>query len=122
MSKKKAFMQSGIIYIGDPIYLSGPAEYKAVVPGNKLSGRELTPAVMVDVTPDDPYNPFRKWDAFTTEIGDEKDVSLPFYGTTGGTDGRGLALQTGRKDGSFTVERIEDENGKLKELRVIFKD
>lgn len=119
MKKLKGFIQSGILFIGDPSYMSGPVEYAAVVPGDKLPGRELAPAVPVAITPDDPYNPFRKFDNFTATL-QEEDQNLKFYNTP--DEGMGVAVQTNRISGQYEIERIEDTNGKLLELRIKFKD
>ena len=119
-NKLKGFLQSGVLYIGDPQYLSGPIEY-ATVPAAPLSGRELTPAILVDITPEDPYNPFRSWDRFADKLGEQDALSLPFAGAYIESDGRGIAIQT-RLSGQYEVERIEDAAGKLLELRITFKD
>jgi hypothetical protein len=120
MKKLKGYLQSGILFIGDPQYMSGPVEY-GTVPVGKLSGRELTPAVAVDITPEDPYNPFRSWDRFAYTLG-EQDAVLPFQGASPDSDGRGVAVQTNRMSGQYEITKIADENGKLLELRITFKD
>lgn len=120
MKKLKGYLQSGILFIGDPQYMSGPVEYETV-PVGRVSGNSLTPAVAVDVTPEDPYNPFRSWDRFADKLGTE-DKALPFPGASVESDGRGVAVQTNRMSGQYEVERIEDTTGKLLELRIIFKD
>lgn len=120
MKKKlKGYLQSGVLFIGDPQYMSGPVEY-GTVPVGKLSGRELTPAIAVDITPEDPYNPFRSWDRFAHKLG-EKDASLPFIGASEDSDGRGVAINTNRS-GQYEITRLEDADGKLLELRITFKD
>ena len=118
MKKLKGFIQSGIIFIGDPSYMSGPVEYAAVAPAN-MSKNQLTAAQLTVVTPDGPHNPFRKFEQFAATLGEE-DKNLTFSGTT--DEGMGVAIQTNRISGQYEVERIEDEHGKLLELRIKFKD
>ena len=48
--KLRGFLQSGILFIGDPSYMSGPVEYK-VESDVPLKGRELVPAVPVVISP-----------------------------------------------------------------------
>lgn len=115
--KLRGFIQSGIIFIGDPSYMGGPVEYK--VTSENMSKKELSPAQLVDITPHDPYNPFRKFDKFAADL-NEQDKNLPFEGTE--DEGRGVVVQTNRISGQYELERIEDETGKLLELRIKFKD
>jgi hypothetical protein len=118
VKKLKGFIQSGIIFIGDPSYMSGPVEYTVTVPGG-MKNKELTAAQPVVITPDDPHNPFRKFEQFTASLG-EQDKNLTFYGTP--DEGMGVAVQTNRISGQYEIERIEDAWGKLLELRIKFKD
>lgn len=102
MTKKlKGFLQSGILYIGDPSYMAGDMSQ----PDSEK---------IIDLT-----NPFRNWDSFTDSINDE-DAVLPFPGTV--DSGRGIAIQTHRLSGQYEVSRIEDADGKLLELKITFKD
>lgn len=122
MTKKlKGYLQSGILFIGDPQYMSGPTEYGTVPVGGRMSSSQLTQAVAIDITPEDPYNPFRSWDRFAAKLG-EQDKALPFPGASEESDGRGIAVQTNRMSGQYEIERIEDGKGRLLELRVTFKD
>lgn len=117
--KLKGFLQSGILIIADPVYMSGPVEYKVTAEDKELHSRELTPARTIITTPDDPFNPFRKFDSFTSTL-NEEDANLKFFQKD--DDGFGVAVQTNRLSGQYEVERIEDATGKLLELRIIFKD
>jgi len=121
MSKKlKGYIQSGILFIGDPQYMSGPAEYVTKTVG-MLNGRELSPGYAVDITPEDPYNPFRRWDDFRSKVG-EDDLSLPFPGAYTASDGRGVAVNTHRVDSQYEIEKHFDDSGKLLEIRIKFRD
>lgn len=119
MKKLGGFFQSGVIVVVDPVYMSGPVEYKVEAEDKDLNSRELTPARTVISTPDDPYNPFRKFDPFNSTL-NEEDQNLKFHGKE--DEGFGVAIQTGRMSGQYTIERIEDSAGKLLELRIVFKD
>lgn len=99
MTKKlKGFIQSGIIFIGDPVYMSGDLSQ----PGSE------------DVV--DPANPFKNWGRFTDSIGDT-DVNMPFPGASEPTaTGRGIIIQTGLLSGQYEIVKEYDENGKLSQL------
>lgn len=99
--KLKGFLQSGIIYIGDPAYMSGDTRPEARLPEEEL-------------------NPFINWDKFTESIGTE-DANLPFPGAINeNSSGRGCAVHTGHLSGSYEVVKEFDEAGKLLQIRIVF--
>lgn len=102
-SPLKGFLQSGIIFIGDPVYMSGDLSQ----PGSEAL--------------ESPENPFLNWGKFTDSLGSE-DASLPFPGAIDDSTsaGRGIAVQTHRLSGRFEIEKTFDENGKLSQLLVKF--
>jgi hypothetical protein len=84
--KLKGFIQSGIIFIGDPVYMSG----------DKRDGP----------IPADPTNPFKDWDAFAEGLGSQ-DHNLPLPGAfEPDSHGRGCAIQTGLLNGKYEVEVV----------------
>lgn len=99
----KGFLQSGILFIGDPVYMSGDLSQ----PGSEAI--------------ESPENPFLNWGKFTDSLGSE-DASLPFPGAIDDSTsaGRGIAVQTNRLSGRFEIEKTFDENGKLSQLLVKF--
>ncbi len=100
----KGFIQSGILFIGDPVYMSG----SLATPGSEAAI--------------DPLNPFLNWGMFTDSLNDQ-DLSLPFPGAIEeGSTGRGIAVQTNRLSGSYTLQKKFDEAGKLLEIKVKFHD
>lgn len=101
--KLKGFLQSGILFIGDPVYMSGDLSQ----PGSEAI--------------ESPENPFLNWGKFTDSLGSE-DASLPFPGAIDDSTsaGRGIAVQTHRLSGRFEIEKTFDENGKLSQLLVKF--
>ena len=105
-SKKKAplkgFLQSGILFIGDPSYMAGDLSQ----PGSEhAESRE---------------NPFLNWDKFTHSLNDQ-DQSLPFPGAIqDNSDGRGIAIHTNYLSGRFEVKKKFDKDGKLLEIKVKF--
>lgn len=99
----KGFLQSGILFIGDPVYMSGDLSQ----PGSELlESRE---------------NPFLNWGRFTDGLGD-KDVSLPFPGAIEeGSTGRGIAVQTNHLSGRFEIKKkLCPKTGKLLQIVVKF--
>jgi hypothetical protein len=102
MKKLKGFLQSGIIFIGDPAYMSGDTRPEVKLPEELL-------------------NPFVNWDKFTEAIGTE-DTNLPFPGAFENSTGRGCAVHTGRLSGGYEVVKEFDEQGKLLQIRVVFHD
>lgn len=101
MNKLKGFLQSGIITIHDPVYMSGDTREGIV---------------------EDPYNPFRNWDVFTHGLGGE-DANMAFPGTFNEASyGRGCCIQTGRLSGTYEIEKVTDDEGKLSQLIIKFKD
>lgn len=98
--KLKGFLQSGLFFLGDPVYMSGDTRDGA---DNSLC------------------NPFLDWDKFTQGL-EGKDANMAFPGSSDDQIGRGCAIQTGRLSGQFEIEKDVDEEGKLLQLRVIFRD
>lgn len=83
MSKLQGFIQSGIIYIGDPVYMSGDKRGGPIEP--------------------DPTNPFKDWDAFLAES-EAESRNLPLPGAfEPDTHGRGVVLHTGLLNGKYEV-------------------
>lgn len=99
----KGFLQSGILFIGDPVYMSGDLSQ----PGSEAL--------------ESPENPFLNWGKFTDSLG-EQDLSLPFPGAIDDStsSGRGIAVQTNRLSGRFELSKKFDESGKLVQLVVKF--
>lgn len=103
MNKLKGFLQSGIIFVGDPAYMAGDSR-----PEVKLPEKEL--------------NPFVDWDEFTASIGAE-DANMTFPGSYNNSSiGRGCIVQTGRLSGQYEVVKEYDEQGKLSQVRIVFSD
>ena len=102
MTKKhKGFLQSGIIFIGDPGYMAGDMSQ----PG----AHEI----------EDLTNPFRNWEKFVEDFPDDgKNLMFP----ASLDEGRGVALQTNRLSGQYEVFKEYGKDGKIKEIRIIFKD
>lgn len=101
MNKLKGFLQSGVIFVGDPVYMSG-------------STRE-------EVAPD-PHNPFRNWDVFSQEL-DGQDLNLTLPGAyNDGSTGRGCALQVGRLSGQYEIVKEYDEQGRVSQIIIKFHD
>ncbi len=94
----KGFIQSGIIFIGDPVYMSGDLSQ----PGSE--------------TLVDPANPFKNWGAFTHSYGDA-DANMPFPGASEpDANGRGIVVQTGMQSGQYELTKKYDKEGKLSQL------
>lgn len=111
MTRKKkpaplnGFLQSGILFIGDPVYMSGNLS----APGSEaLESLE---------------NPFLNWGKFTDSLNDQ-DASLPFPGAINPetSSGRGIAVQTNHLSGKFTITKKYDKGGKLLQLVVKFHE
>lgn len=98
--KLKGFVQSGIIFVGDPVYMAGDIREGA---DNSLC------------------NPFQDWDSFTHTL-EGKDANLPFPGAFNDAYGRGVAVQTNRLGGKYEIVKELDELGRVKELRIIFHE
>lgn len=99
----KGFLQSGILFIGDPSYMAGDLSQ----PGSELlESRD---------------NPFLNWGKFTDSLGDQ-DISLPFPGAIDDStsSGRGIAVQTNRLSGRFELSKKFDASGKLLQIVVKF--
>ena len=97
--KLKGFYQAGMIFIGDPSYMSGNT---STLPGDE--------------------NPFRQWEEFADSVGSD-DCNLPFIG--GFSDdayGRGVIVQTTAPAGQYEVKKSFDKDGKLKEIKITIKD
>lgn len=94
-SPLKGFIQSGILFIGDPAYMSHDNR--------------------AEDAPVDVYNPFSNWDMFTKGLAD-KDANLLMPGAYEDTQiGRGCAIQTGMINGQYTVEKVYAD-GKLAQI------
>jgi len=95
MNKLTGFIQSGIIFIGDPVYMSGD-----------IRDTEI-----------DLYNPFKNWDVFTQAL-DGKDATMAFPGSSEGDSGRGVAVQTGLINGKYEITKEFDEAGALSQILI----
>lgn len=102
--KLKGFLQSGLLFIGDPAYMSGDTRPEVRLPEEEL-------------------NPFINWDNFTNSIGGE-DANLAFPGALNEqSTGRGCVVQTGRLSGRYElIKEFCPSTGKLLELRIKFHD
>lgn len=99
----KGFLQSGILFIGDPSYMAGDLSQ----PGSEvIESRE---------------NPFLNWGKFTDSLGSE-DMSLPFPDAIEeGSTGRGIAVQTNYLSGRFEIKKkLCPKTGKLLQIVVKF--
>jgi hypothetical protein len=105
MKKLHGFIQSGMIFIGDPAYMAGDLSQ----PGSET---------IVDLT-----NPFYNWPQFTKDNG-RTDVNLTFPGAiSDDSEGRGVVAQTNIAGGSYVVEKdFCPETGKLKQIRIVFAE
>ena len=102
MKKLKGFIQSGTLFVGDPSYMAGDMSH----PGAEL--KEVA------------ENPFYNWDKFSYQM-ENRDYVLPFTGSTD-VDGRGVVVQLNQINGVYEIEKIEDSQGKLVELRIKLND
>jgi hypothetical protein len=100
MKKLKGFLQSGVLFIGDPCFMAGDMS----VPGS----HEIV----------DPLNPFFNWDRFTDSL-PEDGMNLQFPNST--DDGRGVAVQTHKLSAQYEIIQELDDNGNLLEIRIRFK-
>jgi hypothetical protein len=100
MKKLKGFLQSGILFIGDPCFMAG----------------DMSPPGAHEIV--DPTNPFFNWDRFT-ETMEEDGVNLPFPNSS--NEGRGVAVQTHKLSAQYEIIQEIDQLGNLKEIRIIFK-
>jgi hypothetical protein len=102
MTKKlKGFLQSGILFIGDPCFMAGDMSQ----PGSHE---------IVNLT-----NPFRNWDTFVEDFPDEgKNLEFPGSQDTG----RGVAIQTHKLSGQYEIINEYNDLGQLKEIRIVLKD
>jgi hypothetical protein len=98
--KLKGFLQSGIIFIGDPVYMAGDSREGA---DNSLC------------------NPFQNWDGFIANYG-SGDANLPFPGAFNDAYGRGIAVQTNRLSGKYELVKELDEHGRVREIRIVFSE
>lgn len=95
-----ALMGSGLLFIGDPRHLAGTLSE----PGSEK---------LVD-----PVNPFKNFPLFLAKSNQE-DYNVPMPDSLDTVKGGGIVIQTYLPECKYKVEKII-ENGKLKELRVIF--
>lgn len=101
MKNLKGFLQSGIIFVGDPVYFSGDSREGA---------------------DNSQCNPFLNWDNFTASI-EGQDVNMTFPGSfNNSTTGRGCVVQTGRITGQYEVVKEYDSAGNLSQIVIKFKD
>jgi hypothetical protein len=100
MKKLKGFLQSGILYIGDPCFMAGDMS----VPGS----HEII----------DPLNPFFNWDRFTESL-PEEGANLTFPNSL--DEGRGVAVQTHKHSAQYEITQEFDILGNLKEIKITFK-
>lgn len=105
----KGKISSGLIFIGDPSYLSGPSNMAL----NELG--EVTNTI-----PLDPYNPFRREEDVLDKVRISGDTELEIIPHL---TGRGTVLVTnGIQEGSFEVKKKYDKiSGKLLEIKLIIK-
>ena len=108
--KKKVIsgkISSGMIFIGDPSYLSGPSDIRLNEKGESYNA-----------IPVDPHNPFRRFEdvtEITDKTGDYELEMLPFV------PGRGAVLLTeGIQEGKFEVKK-KIKDGKLVEIKLVIK-
>jgi hypothetical protein len=98
-AKLKGFVQTGLLFIGDPGYMVGSS---SIVPGDE--------------------NPFRNWDKFTKEVG-SYDYDLPFPDAfSDDNSGRGVILQLPMPSGKFEVIKLTDQDGKITGFHIKLKD
>jgi hypothetical protein len=106
-SKKKltGLMNSGLLFIGDPSFMMGSANPEIQPNGS-----------IVDTTPVDPLNPFRRAEDITrhTDIG---DYSLPIVEAV---EGRGIVINTLLPECRYEVKKKLKE-GIVTEIRIILK-
>lgn len=107
-SKKKklsGLMNSGLLFIGDPSFMMGPAD-----PQVQSDGR------IIDATPIDPLNPFRRSEDITrhTDLG---DYNLPIVEAV---EGRGVVVATLRPECRYEVKK-KLKDGIVTEIRIILK-
>jgi hypothetical protein len=106
-TKKKltGLMNSGLLFIGDPSFMMGPADPQIQSNGS-----------IVDGTPIDPLNPFRRAEDITrhTDIG---DYSLPIVEAV---EGRGIVINTLLPECRYEVKKKLKE-GIVTEIRIILK-
>ena len=112
-SKKKTSLHgrisSGMIFIGDPSFLSGPSDMALNEKGEVQNN-----------TPIDPFNPFRRSEDLLDKVlesGDTEVELLPFV------PGRGAVILTnGIQEGSYTVKKkIDKISGKVTRLVIDIK-
>lgn len=93
--KLHGYLQSGILFIGDPVYMSGDSREGA---------------------DNSQCNPFQSWDEFTHGLSGQ-DANLGFPGAFGDKpEGRGCAIQTGLVNGKYELEKHFDETGALSHI------
>ena len=90
--KLKGTFHSGIIFIGDPVFMSAD-------PQKEVDGI---------ITPD-PLNPFKNWDGYLADGTDDRILK------------QGVAVQTHRFQGAYELEKEFNEDGTLKAVRIVFK-
>lgn len=102
--KLKGFIQSGIIFIGDPSYMAGDLSQ----PGSE------------DIV--DPINPFKNWGVFTEGLKGE-DVNMGFPGAIEDNSiGRGIVIQTGLLNGQYEIVKEYDSAGKLSQIVIKIRE
>lgn len=98
-AKLKGFVQTGMLFIGDPGYMVGSSN---ILPGDE--------------------NPFRNWDKFTKEVG-SYDYDLPFPDAfSDDASGRGVIVQLPIPSGKFEVLKQVDQEGNLVGFMIKFRE
>lgn len=100
--KLSGYIQSGTLFIGDPIYMGAN-------PQNFEFG----------VIPEDSTNPFKDFNKFQEELaGQDKNLELP-DSYRDNPIGRGCVVQLQQLNGKYTItKRIDKATGKVKSITI----
>lgn len=88
--KLKGYLQSGIIFIGDPLFMT--------------QDQAQNPTGVIEP---DPLNPFKNWDEFLSKHVEDSNMDFP-GSVNGDLPGRGIVVQTHKQSGQYTIERETD--------------
>jgi hypothetical protein len=103
--KLSGLMNSGLLFIGDPSFMMGPADPQIQSDGS-----------IIDGTPVDPLNPFRRAEDITrhTDLG---DYNLQIVEAV---EGRGVVINTLLSERRYEVKK-KLKDGVVTEIRIILK-
>jgi hypothetical protein len=100
----EGIIQSGVLFIGDPIYMSGDMNQ----PGAEDDAAK-------DVT-----NPFKNFSTFLEKMEGHDSINMHLPDSyRDNPEGRGCAIQLNQHGGKFQViKKYDKKTGKLKELKI----